>query len=654
MSPEQVRGKPADHRSDIFSFGAVLYEMLSGRRAFRGDTAAETMTAILKQDPPELAGGQPEVPRASSGSCGTAWRRDPEDRFQSAHDLAFALEAVSTSSGPSAAAATTGARHPPRRLWLAVGALGLLALLAAAFLLGVRRGEKPVPTWQRLTFRRGMVGNARFASDGRVVVYGAWWEGGPVNLFSTRAESTDSRSLDIAADIAAISTGDEMALSLGRNADVPYKGAGTLARGALAGGAPREILDDVQGADWSPDGGDLAVVHGTRAQSRLEWPIGKVLYEAPYLASPRISPDGRWVAFLDGPLGHLSIMDRGGNRRLLATDATAGTPAWSPRGDEVWYAGRNLWAVGLTGRKRLLARFPEPAFARVADVSRDGRALIVLSDARSGIAGRASADTQEHELSWLSFSSATALSTDGGTLLLSAASGCHLRHLNGSAAPVRLGEGGCVALSPDGRWALAGSFDGFGPELHLLPTGAGASRVLEAEGVEYGTQWGWSGSWLPDGKRAVVVARAPGGRERSFLQPLDGGPPRPLTPEGVVAGPVSPDGRFVPALDAARNIVLYPVDGSEPRPLPGPAEPGELLAWTADGRGILVGEVIGSTMRVLERDLAGRDRRLLQVIVPGDPAGIFRVRPFVTPDGRSYVYSYYRLLSNLYLVEGLE
>ena len=653
MSPEQVVGQPTDHRSDIFSFGAVLYEMLSGRRAFRGDSAAETMTAILKHDPPELAGGSLGVPLGLDRITRRCLEKDPANRFQSARDIGFALEAISAPSGASTLnpAARTG--QPRRRLLLAALALLGLALLGAAYFLGLRRGERPLPTWQMLTFRRGIVGNARFASDGRTIVYGAWWDGGAPELFSTRAESTESRSLDIAADLVAISTTDEMALSLDRNAEVPYKGTGTLARSALAGGASREILTDVQGADWSPDGRELAVVHGVREESRLEWPIGTVLYKAPYLASPRVSPDGRWVAFLDGP--GLSVMDRAGNRRQLTTDARAATPAWSPRGDEVWYASRDLRAVSLSGRKRLLARFPEPAYARVADVSRDGRALIVLSEVRSGIAALVRGETQERDLSWLSFSAASALSADGGSLLFSARGDCYLRRLRGSAPPVRLGEGFCVALSPDERWALVGQGDGFNPELSLLPTGAGASKVLKADGLEYNTAgWGQAGSWLPDGKQVVVVARAKGGQARSYLQPIDGGVPRALTPEGVVARPVSPNGRFVPALDAARNIVLYPVEGGDPRPVGGPAEPGELLGWTADGRGILVGEVVGPRMRILERDLAGSQRRLVKEIAPPDPAGIFRVRPLVSPDGVWYVYSYYRLLSNLYLVEGLE
>src|ERR1035438_6091436 len=180
MSPEQVRGEPVDRRSDIFSFGTILYEMLSEKNPFRRDTSPETMTAILKDEPAALSGKAAGVAPGLSTIVSRCLEKKPDERFQSAADLAFAL----TSQAQSAAVPV------PSRRWKAVGGpalvVGLVIGVVLMRLLSSGRGTQALPEFTRLTFRRGTVENARFAKDGKTILYSASWEGQPHRAFSTR------------------------------------------------------------------------------------------------------------------------------------------------------------------------------------------------------------------------------------------------------------------------------------------------------------------------------------------------------------------------------------------------------------------------------------------------------------------------------------
>ena len=295
MAPEQVRGKPADVRSDIFSFGAILYEMLSGRRAFQGDSAADTMSAILREDPAELSLTNQNLPPGLERIVRHCLEKNPEQRFHSAHDLAFDLEslsAVSVSGAPSRAEVTAA---PKRKVSVAiVAAAVVVAAVLGALAAGRLAGRRPL-TFQRLTFQRGTIVSARFAPDGQTIVYGAAWNGKPFEAFSARLDSTLSRSLGLApADVLAVSPTGEMALSLNRRFTAPYIPTGTLAQAPLAGGSPRPVLENVIWADWSPGDGGLAIVRDTGSENHLEFPIGKTLYAtAGGISHPRVSPQGR-------------------------------------------------------------------------------------------------------------------------------------------------------------------------------------------------------------------------------------------------------------------------------------------------------------------------------------------------------------------------
>jgi serine/threonine protein kinase len=270
MSPEQLRAEPVDARSDVFSLGAVLYEMFAGERAFKGKTAVDTMSAILKEDPADF----PEAVHASAPAIERIVRRclekNVDERFQSVRDVTFALEALSSASGIKPVIATDAT--VPRRSGIPVAtAVGItlavaLAAAAAAWIAGRFGAPAPKPPQvTQLTFRSGRVHGARFAPDGQNVIYAASWEGQPLKLFSTRPGSSDSTTLALPdGDLMAVSrTTNEMLTTVGAVPAFTFYTRGKLARASVSGGAPRAIADNVIAADFSPDCQMLAAIVGT-------------------------------------------------------------------------------------------------------------------------------------------------------------------------------------------------------------------------------------------------------------------------------------------------------------------------------------------------------------------------------------------------------
>ncbi len=651
MSPEQVRGLVTDHRTDIFTLGAIMYEMHSGKRAFRGETAADTASAILNQDPPEISEVARNLPPGIEHIIRHCLEKGPEERFQSASDLAFHLERLSGISGPTAAA-TASARAPWK---LAPVTVAIAALLAAAFFLGrttSRQGQGSTaiatsgPRYQRLTFRRGRVSNARFAPDGQTVVYAGAWEGNPIEVFLTVPGSPESRPLGLpGTDLLSISSSRELAVRSART--------GTLARVPLAGGTPRELLEGVTESDWAPDGASLAVV---RWNSRLEFPIGRVLYSGGP-RNIRISPRGDRIAFFDKQ--HVAVVDLAGKVTRLVENWSGKGLAWSPGGDEVWYTatktpgetGRGLYAVSLSGKERLVLRDAGPL--TLHDLSRDGRILLTHDNVRSGMVAFSPEENRDRDLSWFDKSIARDLSNDGSTVLFddtgegSSPQSVYLRKLDGSPA-VRLGKGSGMALSADGKWVLSG-MDPSG--LMLMPTGAGEPRKIDSGPIEL--VWG---QWFPDGKRLLLFGREPGRPNRAYIKDFPEGPLRPFSEEGWSPGLISPDGRQVLILGPWKSgekypaCALFPVDGGSPRP--GIACPSGIDRFSSDGRTLFIQE---GAPRIYRYDPFTGRRQLWKEIVPSDPAGVTLMgRTLLSADGRTYVYSYQRTLSDLYLIEGLK
>jgi len=669
MSPEQVRGQPADHRSDIFSFGSVLYEMLTGQRAFNRDTGVETMSAILKEDPPLLSSSPSVLPPGIDRVVRRCLEKNREERFQSASDLAFALESLSGFSTTSGAARPVPAPSQPRLAPWLFAAAGLIAVVGASYFLG-RRGHRPMPaSYRQLTFRRGSILTARFSRDGGTIVYGAAWDGGPFQIFTVRPESPESTSLALpAADLLAISPSDELAVSLDRHFVFGWVNGGTLARVPLAGGTPREVVEGAQEADWTPDGASLVAVARKQGRHRLEFPAGKPIVEtAGWMSHPRVSPDGSRVAFLDHPVygddrGSVVVADRQGVKRMLTSEwASAQGLAWSPDGREIWFTaaekGMNssLRAVTLDGRMRTI----ETGAGRLTllDISRQGRVLLSRDQSRVGILARGPTDSAERDLSWLDSSGSSDISADGRWILFTESGegggpryGCYLRKTDGT-PPVRLGDGQCTALSPDGKWALSIVFSN-PDELRLLPTGAGEAKTVSRGPI---ARFQWAG-WLPDGQGLLITANEAGKSLRIYAHDLKSGSFRPVTPEGVgYLLPPTPDGRYVPSTDAQGRAMLYPLDGAAaPEPIPG-LEPGDVpLRWSPDGRFLFVRRRGALPVRVERLDLARKRSESWRNVAPEDRSGILGVSAVsLSEDGKSYIYTYHRLLSELYLVEGL-
>ena len=693
MSPEQARGEELDARTDLFSLGVVLYEMATGRRAFDGNTSAVIFNAILASTPVAPRGLNSSVPPKLDEIITKALDKDLETRYQSAAEmrgdlkrLKREIESGRSSAAPSPVPSSTGmgqasetmrtpteprAKKHPRWILATTGIL-ILAALVAAFYAGQQTVKAPLPSYHLLTYRRGTIRMARLAPDGQTVIYSAAWEGGPVEVFSTRPESPESRSLGLSgAEILAVSSTGEMALLLNSQQVKSLDHSGTLARMPLAGGAPREVLDNVQWADWSPDGANLLVVREVAGRIRLEYPIGKVLHETGgWISNPRISPKGDSIAFIDHPLqgdtiGTVAVVDLAGHERAVSSQQPGGAIglAWSPKGDEIWFTAtksgldRSLFAVTLSGKERMVARVP--ADLNLQDIWRDGRVLLIRDNWRRGMTVLAPGAREERDFTWLDWSYPVSLSSDGKNLLFveqgeagGANYAVYMRNAEGSPA-VRLGEGSPLALSSDEKWVLCTRPDSLST-LFLLPTKAGELKELPRAGdLQINAA---RAAWFPDGKRFLLSGNESGHGARLYVLDLQGSKPQPMTPEGtdVLTFSLSPNGQSVAAVGPDGKGYIYAVPSGEAQPIKGMREGEVPVSWTADSTSLFVYRTSDLPAKVYRLNLTTGERTLWKQLMPPDPAGVELVGPiWPSADGKAYVYGYRRMLSDLYLVDGL-
>ena len=435
----------------------------------------------------------------------------------------------------------------------------------------------------------------------------------------------------------------------------------------LAGGAPRPILEDVESADWSPDGTSLAVVRNVSGRERLEYPIGKVLYETSggWISYPRVSPKGDAVAFIDHPNqgddgGSVAVVDLSGKKKKLTRDwyGTGGL-AWSPNGEEVWFTASELGvdhylsAVSLAGKERLVARIPGTLV--VFDIWHDGRVLLARVGRRREVMALQEGEAKERDLSWLDYSYPADLSADGKIVLFDEEGvgggvqygnskeltyAVYIRNTDGSPA-IRLGEGVADALSPDQKWVIVQT-PGSPEQLRLLPTGAGETQPLTNDSINH--QWA---RWFPDGKRFVFSGNEPGHGVRLYTQDLSGGTPKAISPEGVdaTAFAISPDGQSVVGTGPDEKGYFYPTAGGDPRVVNG-LEPGDIpIIWNQDGKSIYLYRTGEVPAKVYQLDLATGKKTVRKQIVPVDTTGVSTIGPIqMTPDGKTYVYGFHRTL----------
>ncbi|MGC2330364.1 MAG: protein kinase [Candidatus Acidiferrales bacterium] len=668
MSPEQLEGKPADARSDLFALGAVLYEMATGKRPFDGKSQISVASAILEKDPEPLSLTQLLTPRAFERIVSTCLAKNPDDRFQSARDVGLELgwigetmpEPERANMAPSPAKAAT--RILP---WAIAGVFALAALLPF-FLL---RSERPQPVFTNVTFREGKLQSARFSHDGQTIVYSGEWEGSPPEVAVSRVGSPESRLLGIpSSTVAAISSLDELAVLVRCEPVFIIDCGGTLSTVSLAGGAPRGIAEHVAYADWSPDGKDMVLSTFSGAEARLEFPPGHVLYEqkSGWFGHPRFSPDGRLIAYENHPsvgtdTGSVEVIDLNGKRTVLvAYNVSLEGVAWRPDGKEVWYAGAGsggwadtIYGVTLSGKQRPILTMP---YLRLHDIAKDGRALISHEVWRRQLTGFFPGDKAEHPYSWLDDTDASAITNDGRMLSCVEAGEtygmyddfmAYYRATDGS--PAVFWGAGAAAISPDGKWLLATSAKSH--KLQLQPVGPGDARDLAMPGLKNFDHQSWSA----DGRTVAYEAQTDQNDWNVYWQRVDGGPPMLVKSDARNGRPIlSSDGEMIALYVERAGVALYDVRSTKVTALRGGLEDENPVRFTNDGKSLLVeqsSEEGGAALTLV--DLANGHRQLWKRLATAVRTGSEFLGFVVTPDLKYYAYSSPRYASDLYIVENL-
>ncbi len=676
MSPEQVRGQAADGRSDIFSFGAILYEMISGKRAFHGETSADTMSAILKEETPELSETARNVPAGLERIVRHCLEKNPSQRFHSASDLAFDLESLtevsgtSSKSGAQAAVREAEGAQSRRKLASVAGAIVLAgALIGLGWWAGRGGGAAPPAQYQQITFRTGSIGNARFTPDGSIV-YDASWEGGVHQLYLARTDDNGSRELGLKnVALLSISKSGELAIRLNTVYYGGYARAGTLAKVPLSGGTPREVLDNVQDADWAADGEGMAVVRFAPETGhwRLEYPVGKVLLDSiNWISHPKISPDGKSVAFADhenpsgDDRGSVAVIEPDGKERTLSSGwSSVQGILWSPAGNEIWFtasdsgSAANLRGVTLAGKVRSIINVPGGMWLQDA---RGGTTLMTTNQYRLGIRALPPGGKDEVELGWFGWSLPRDISRDGKKVLFEeeAEGGgpnytVFLRDTDGS-PPVRIGEGTGEAISPDTKWVITKPAKG--GALSLVPTGAGQARQLTHDAISYGNV-----RYMLDGKQLLASGIEAGHGVRDYLIDLSNGNAKPITPEGTAGVRLSPDGRSIAVIGPDGKWGIWPLDGTGLRPIPGLDSKYFVADWSPDGTSLYVlsSQTREGAAKVYRVNVATGKVEFWKTFGANLPAGVASVGgPRFSGDGNSYAYVYSQLLSQAYAVQGLK
>jgi Tol biopolymer transport system component len=416
MSPEQARGQPVDHRTDVFSLGLVLYETLTGSRPFTGKSAVETLHAIINEEPVSAVERNPRVPPQAMDILAKALAKDPAERYQHAADFALDLRRArraveSGSSGAEARAALRPVSKPRPLLWV-LGGLVVSALAAGAWYLGRSAAQPSGPTLADvtvtpLTSDPGYEGEPTFSPDGETIAYVSdrtgnfdiflkQVSGGPdVNITNSPADDVQPAFSPDGKQIAFVSTRESTTHLTYENFGVPPTGGDIWVMPAL-GGSPRRIARSGNFPSWSSDGSALVFMGGgafrkkvfrapaTGGEAReipLRPPRGVAAFR--FILYPALSPDGKWILFQAEQFRVHIVGSSGGEAKHLCRGRR---PVWAPDGRSVVYsnadAGKNysLWRIPFSPAKGAADGPAEPVTVgrgvdTQAAISRDGRQI---------------------------------------------------------------------------------------------------------------------------------------------------------------------------------------------------------------------------------------------------------------------------------------
>ena len=679
MSPEQVRGEPIDPRSDIFSFGAVLYEMLTGKRAFKRETSAETMTAILREEPPALHDTGWQGPLELQRILARCLEKNVERRFQSASDLAFAIESLSGTS-TAMTVSQSKSKSKSKRAWLPW-------VIAAALLVGtvvwemLQPAARPANPLEKAHFTRVTdieSVEAAISPDGRFVAFISDHDG-PFDVWLTQVGTgrltnlTQGKAGPLPGPLRSVGfSGDGSEIWLG-GGDVGMR----LRLLPLTGGAPRNFLgEETANLAWSPDGERIAyhtftngdpmfVADRTGANAR------RIFGDQPGIHNhfPTWSPDGRWIYFVHGTPSTREMdlwrIDPDGSHAERLTQRNTDIAYPTPVGNAtVFYVAHDgdgsgpwLWAFDLKRKDSRRVSIGLEQYTSV-QASADGHKLVAtISNPVAGLWSIPilNRPAEEHDVKPFTVPTVRALAPRfGGSSLFylsSLGAGDGLWRLrDGQTTEIWKGADGALletpSVSPDGRRVAIVLRRSGRRQLHVLSSdGAELQPLAEAINVQGTSCWSPDGKWIVTGGSS---ATGPG----LFKIPLEGG-----SPVRLIAGPAlnpvwSPDGSLI--VYAGTNVstfapllAVHPDGTSVELPQISVRRLGERVRFLPDGKSLIYMQGLLASQDFWLLDLASMKSRPLTRLQNRAAMRTFDV----TSDGKQIVFDRLRENSQVVMID---
>jgi eukaryotic-like serine/threonine-protein kinase len=712
MSPEQARGLDVDLRTDIFSLGTVIYEMVTGKVPFEGETTSDIIAALIKDEPESMRLTVPEAPLELEEVVKKALAKDLGLRYQTITELLSDLQtlkdqiklnalertnsdgsrlylkdlgnsqtttpASSKSTDPQAQQKTESLPSGTSIGWTIAVTVGLILLVAMVVVLSLNHRStsssvRLSPAPRLLTNRDGFISASRFAPDGKRIIYSAGFDGKPVELFFTDVEGSPSRSAGLqSAALKSVSRSGKIAVLFNFELNWSDGYNGTLAILPADGGKPEAVMEAVDDVAFAPDGSTFAIIRSVMGEQQLEYPAGQILYKSEgWMTYPRFSPKGDKIAFFEHPLGDFSgsiaVFDLASQKKIdVSTDwKSLKGLAWNPKNNELWFGGGkvskrlSINALSLSGQLRMNLYDVPGIAARIDDISDDGKMLINQGSNHTTMMLVQGKSATEAVDSQFALTTSADLSADGKTLLYyvggyeegdtADVNKVYLRKLDSSEPIRQLGSGKALALSPDGRSALALQTKRQ-PQLVILSASGSEPRILPNRGMK---EYHYA-SFFPDGRQILFtgVEAREDAAIRSYVQDINTGDVHPLTEDLTVALRVSPDGKSVITLQPDKTYYIQPLDGSQPTPIPGLESGDEPIQWSNDGRSVYVFGSGDFATKIYRVSIATGNRREWKEIDPPNKVGLvgLELNPggiLITPDGKMCVYTYWILLQQL-------